>query len=232
MDFAKAKRGEHGAYLVELVFALPLFLIIILIFLWLAIQIQASTSFTSAVNNGVRLAVTRGNPSLIGFDPESSDPGLIPAVHANPFWGTEMNDMLCDDVDISACHQYYDNWAQTRFSTTFDQIPTRGIYAIIYISEAVRLSNGGSVRFPCDPEGAGAGDGGGCLSCEVLQSDALGEVAATRTRLIVECRYQPATYPIGPITQLFNLVLSSSQEAQRFVLRRRMFIDTAAFNNQ
>lgn len=225
---------EQGAYLVELVLVLPFLLALMFMFIWLAIYIQSQISFTSAVNNGVRLAVTRGNAQLMGF---STGQGIIPSLESSDIWSNESEPLFCHRIETLPCKEFYNSWSARNFNgLSFTQLSKDAVYAVAYVNEAVRLSVGDSVRFPCNPNGTPAtdgqeeDDGQGCLSCEVVTSSGAALSTATKKRLTISCNFQPIVYPYSTAMNLLGQIIGGSQNpSKKFVINRTMFLDLARY---
>ena len=186
-------RGARGVALVEIAIVLPLFLGVVLIFIWLAVMLNARAALTSAVEDGVMLAVTRANQNTL------TEP-LLPVIDNN-WLGTGGNsfpaalqDVMCQDASdpgSTACVSKYNvcTVGQT-YTTTLDKLPAQYTYMLAYINEAMRQSLGGMVKFPCNPTGpsslapicpsstySSASNlqpddlGPGCMICAFLETD-------------------------------------------------------------
>lgn len=218
---------ERGAYLIELVIALPIFFAFIFFIVFLAIQISTIITFGSSVNNAVRLGASRGDRIAMGFQPSNASSGLIGALHSPSFWSPETKNLLCHRVPEGTCESYYNSWSQRIHQLPFASLPRESIYSIVYALEGIRLSTGdGAVRFPCNPLGDGQGDiGGGCLDCQALSPDSYGAVPSSKLRTVLECSFQPDSFVFRILMSLSGGASGSSSP----VLSRRMFFDRSVF---
>lgn len=169
---------EQGASLVEIVIGLPLVLAVILFLLWMVAILNARSGFQSAVVNGVRLAVTRGDSPLVGFHAGlvGGDTGLIPNLELWQAGTAALPDILYHGVDPADAEAYYNDILNKSCGTGFCGVvdgdftvqydaPRSYAYTLAYVYESVRKIVGESARFPCDPTEA---DGDGCIRCRFL----------------------------------------------------------------
>jgi len=179
--------GERGAQIVELAIALPVFLALLFFLLWSGLIVHQLVSFRAAVGNAMVLAVTRGDAALMGFDPESDRDGLLAAVDRFVDSGSfdDLKPLLMSqDIDQEFdVRRKYDDWVAEHYTAaSLRDVPREAIYAMVYLFEAMRMSTGKLVRFPCEPYG-GEGlppsvpHGAGCLKCAPLPPEemALGQ---------------------------------------------------------
>ncbi len=229
--FAFHTRTCRGAYLLELALVLPIFLAFVFFLLWIAIQVHLIISFNTSVNNAVRLGASRGDAKTLGYTSNASLYGLIPAIHRTPFWSPEVAGIFCHNVDSAVCRAYYDTWSQALYNLPFESLPHTTHYAIAYAVESNLIGSGAAaVRFPCNTDGdPSTGDtGAGCLDCRTFPETALGPVPQTKSRLILECRFQPDSWLFGMV---MGIVSRGAAQGSRYVLRRRMFFDRAVYDH-
>ncbi len=211
--------NERGSTFTEFALIVPIVLIILLMGMWLSLFVHAKASVTSAVNQAVRLGITRSDSAGIGRE-------MIARLHTTPFWTTANYELFCHNVDNTDCKNFYDNWAQTNFAVDFDQLPISHRYVLVYAHEAVRISIGNTIRYPCEPDTVG---GGRCLACRMLPPNSLGALPDSKTRTVLRCDYNVETAFDRPITALFAATASPRDEP-RYVISRTMFFDTALFD--
>ncbi len=171
--------------MVETAILLPLFLFGVLFFLWLAVTVNARNSLSSAIENGVRLAFSRGQGQLVGIRAG----GLLSSVQ-NSLTGGSFNPPSGSPV-TALLHRgnapspfggggwYMQEWRRTFGpSTNANDIPPHYVMALAQTYEGLVHSIGPSLRFPCDPRGAGPNNGPGCARCTNLHPMSIGDLNA------------------------------------------------------
>lgn len=182
LDCRPYRSGQRGATLVMIVLGMPIFLALVFMLVWLPQLLNARSTFTFAVAQGGRLAATRGNPVLTGFDPDLNE-GLIQNIHTWQAAG------ICggSDADWALVKDYYGSEGQYQTAALLDHfyngagtaevmggqfctLPVEYLYAIAYINQVMRESLGeNSVRFPCNPYvDAPPYNGDRCLFCKFM----------------------------------------------------------------
>lgn len=182
---AAHQRTEKGATMIEFILFFPVFLCALYLIIWLGVIVNARGALRAAVDNGVRLAATRGKAELYGkTDP--ADPvvkyGAIPDidrwVYTNTNFGTTYSGSS-NSPDRSGLLtqkpqdiQKYDQGVAQVFSglapnstgtyNFLSEMPPEISYAIAYIVQNLRMGVGESLRYPCNPRGP---DGDNCLLC-------------------------------------------------------------------
>lgn len=210
---------ERGSTFTEFALIVPIVLIILFLGVWLSLFVHAKASVTAAVNQAVRLGVTRSDSLGVGKE-------MISRLHANPFWTSANYKLFCHNIDNTDCRDFYNTWAQTNFAVDFENLPIAHRYVLLYAHEGIRLSIGNSVRYPCEPD---APDGGRCLACQTLPPNTFGVMPDSKTRTVLQCDYNVQTAFDRPITALFAAT-TSAQNNPRYIISRRMFFDMALFS--
>lgn len=227
----RARRG--GVTLIETAIGLPLFLAAVLIVVWLALTYNAESALSSAVGNAVRLAVTRGNRILMGFDPQSAE-GLIDpleAFHLSGVWTPEVKRLLASGDRQDDAAAVYDAWAAEVFGVGLNQLPPQYLYALAYTNQYMRAGVGAGVRFPCDPGLEPPRGGAGCMACRFINPDysrarGIGlyspyDGAAPIDRFGMVCEYAPDLVLVRPILELLRPLAGGRALGLR--LRRQAF---------
>lgn len=222
---------EQGASIIEFVVLLPLFLFTLLFLIWFGATIHAKTSLASAVTNGLRLASTRGRGDVIGqYYSDSVDShfvGIIPnldAAHASidardgstipgaPLDARALG-LLSHGMDGNAEETMDDLNTATAdvfagyklFDIPFPEYS----YAIAYASQAMRMSVGSKLRFPCDPHKE---DGEGCLLCRPVNPITMddtpfaGDYQIVGKRIALRCDYRPSSFILTPLLRMLSLI--------------------------
>jgi len=225
---------DAGISLLETALFLPLLLLIIFIMVWLGVILNARASLSAGMSDVLRSAATRGDSRLMGQDllrvvkefraaPNSAEAlaGLTPYISAPP---------ARDPVE------YFNKCFATEVfrGTRLADLPPQYLYALIYLSEALKLSLGPAARFPCwagPKTGAPVGcteepRGPGCVSCRLMNPDTLDFQQADGPpppdRIALECRYEPSSFITDPVVRLLSLF---SPSAGGFYLVQRRFFD-------
>jgi len=223
--FKRASKRDYqtdkGGVFVEIILSLPLFLLCVFILMWAGFTYESKTALISAVNNGVRLAITRGQPELMrvevipeisSWDGSCPEAGNFPAPLVKYFVNGQVGGTLCQAYQAllkgvpPMCYPgsepcELDNQINI-LDLDFKDAPDSYLYALVYVKEALKLSLGANnVRYPCDPR---ALDGSGCLRC--VFEDIFDEAPINQEQMVLHCEYQPYNMLIRPINALLRII--------------------------
>ncbi|MCB0311275.1 MAG: pilus assembly protein [Bdellovibrionales bacterium] len=217
-------REQNGAVLVETAIGLAIALIIVMFLLWVGLVFHFKRSLNTAVHKGIRLAITRSDPALVGGH-------LIAPLEAFIQHGVvseRFKVLMSNNVEWSDARWTLNNIVTQSFrSAELEDLPPVYLYALVYINEGMKLSVGSNIRYPCDPSQDNP-DGLGCMLCRFVNPDT-GEVQGPSNPprfddgsnpipdqpLGINCEINPAPYIIKPVYQLFGLLLGP-QATPRF----------------
>jgi hypothetical protein len=209
----RSKPKESGAALVEIVISIPIFLLSVFVIMWAGFTYNSKTAFVSAVNNGVRLAVTRGQSELMrvvviedisSWDGTCVEADDFPAPLVQYFVNGQDGDELCQAYQalLGGEPTMSDNPINI-LALNFEDAPDSYLFALIYVQEALKLSLGASaVRYPCNPDDMD--DGAGCLRC--VFEDIFEPAYLNPEKMVLHCKYQPDSILIRPIQTLLSLI--------------------------
>lgn len=217
--------------MVEVALLFPFFLAGLLLFIWIGVRFNARASLSAAISNAARLASTRGarteaDEKLVGED-------LISVIDS---WksGTGSSDfeklMKSPDIDYNTAMDFYDAYSVKIFGgETLDALPVTYTYTLAYINEALRMSLGGYVRYPCDPEDDGdPQDGAGCVGCTFLHPEYLNDAEFSgdppERVIAIECKYQPSNSLLAPLQALIGII-SGNANFTRILVKNRQLIN-------
>jgi hypothetical protein len=234
--------------MLEVAILLPLLLAFIGFVFWMATTLNAQASLSSAMVNALRLAATRGTlirptepggttsegtiapgdlwesgtpPPLFYSNLDAADPGPITEADAAGY----LNQM------VSAAYQGED---------MLNTAPREYQYAAIYLNQALKLSLGGTMIFPCAPPPTPVSDlQPGCVSCRFIDPfpylaadpppfpsldstpDATDSEAPSRALFLLQCRYVTADV----LSRLFRGLLGFvGVEPAQLVIERSHFV--------
>lgn len=248
----KIRQNVAGATMIEFLMFFPVFLLGLFIMIWLGVAMNARGALSSAVDNGVRLAATRSNGQLYGKVQVSSDPaissrrvGSIPQI--DNWIASDGGTLDRSGLIVSDGNQLskYDDKLPTIFHDpsvaeydTLSKLPAAYTYAIVYIVQAMRMSTGESLRYPCDPHEAG---GDNCLLCRPVNPvtftdtdpfsprTGTSDVSILTRRFAIRCDFKPAPYLLKPILKLLGLMTGSeSGESDIGVITHYGYFDMTA----
>lgn len=223
-NYNRAVLKERGVTFVEVALTLPIFLAFILFFTWMGMVWGARSSLTSAMGNGVRLAVTRGNEELMGKQ-------VYPEIQNRDVSHLEKL-LVSPDLREAGALSYYDE-KLFGFPVTDDvNVPPEYLYALAYTLQAMSQSEGGQVRYPCDPNGNGADSGAGCVSCGFIDTAPFGKALPTDANeagkiFAMQCDFQPPLSLLSPAIKMLGAIIGS-QNVPRIIVRRTKFVDASA----
>lgn len=223
--------------MIEVAMLFPLFLVGLLFFIWLGVMFNARSSLSAAVSNAVRLATTRGADNQAGEKIVGQD--LISAIdawHQNGSTSQTFEELMASpEINISDALYFYDSKSSAIFDDrTLRELPVTYAYTLAYVNEALRMSLGGYVRYPCDPEDISdtdPDDGAGCVGCVFLHPDYLndamyehnGQRLDPPARVIaLECKYQPVSRLLAPIQSLLTMITGNAGFARILVTNRQL----------
>lgn len=219
---ASLRTRESGATLVETAILLPIWFGALFFVMWMAYMSAARQSLVAATQRAVELAITRANVDewgkLVATGNSPSDKQIIEDVrnfsvvrlsslmlrsppkrsttltlsNYNP---TDTGTGWCNKNATDAEGQTYPG------CTALNQANPVYIYALIYMNEAMRLSMGSSVYYPCNPAGDAPNDGPGCLSCTIAAPVPKGQRVSS---LLMTCAYQPETFLMRPMISMLR----------------------------
>ena len=207
--------NKRGATLIELAFSLPLFLAFIFIAIFFGLVWNAKTSLDSAVTNGVRLAFTRGDRNLVGR-------ALIPDIESYSASGSmnpRLTALLSTPSEAPFADAYYKSMAINIFGRSFEALPPRYIYAMVYTMQSLTAGIGeGMMRFPCDPSLPTA-ISQGCLQCRFIHPSSrttsagapqMGQPGFDWSYLGLACRYRLSNAVVGPIQGILSYLTGAT----------------------
>lgn len=226
---------DAGASMVETAILLPLILIAIFIAIGLAVVANGRSALSSGMTEGLRLAATRGDNSLMGGE------DIIAPVRSyiSSLDLSELKLLISSGQIEEADYALFLNrcFGSIHDTTSLKTLPAQYIYTLIYINQALRQSIGPSLRFPCVPPGGSPPPGGGdcptardagCVSCYLINPTSLDFTpsdTADPNTYAIRCEYSPSNIFLDPIFRLFALFSpGSSSTGGRFIIKRdRLF---------
>jgi TadE-like protein len=232
----------RGATIIEFVMFFPVFLAGLFILIWLGVAMNARGALSAAVDNGVRLAATRGNGNLYGkLDDPNSPTRRVGAMPSFDNWVFDSRngaggstpqsrvglivsgESSIDRYNTASAHIFPGDGAGGG-ALTLATLPPHYTYAIAYIVQAMRMSIGESLRYPCDPrneDGTDPQNGENCLYCrpvhpttfdnQVFNPSTIGASSLLSRRFAIRCDFKPAPYLLRPILKLLSML--TGQEA-------------------
>jgi hypothetical protein len=233
------KKQLRGAALLEIIICLPVLLMMMWLFLYVGIMYNARSSLVSAMENSLRVALTRSNLSLSMADEESlyqyldtlcsslSGSGrnaLEPILFAN-----QKEEAGIDEYNRNTAH--WKDWYQSGEGALFCEQPLHNIYAIVFIQLTMQNSVGNSVKFPCDPRSDDKDAGAGCMRCIPLNPCSLDRSLVKSScdqstifhRVAIECEFRPDSVFVAPFDALANLVTGSNTNTLSVISHRAFF---------
>lgn len=205
-------RNRRGATMIELAITLPIFMGLIFLFIFMAFMWNAKTTLDSAVSNGVRLAFTRGDVGLVGHE-------LIRDIENYSASGTmskRLTGMLSSKAEGPYADVYYKSMSLEIFGRSFERLPQRYIYAMVYTMRGLTAGMGGALmRFPCDTRPTTRASQG-CVMCRFINPSTktdrrgapqMGSPGFDWNYLGLKCSYRPAGIIVNPIQGIMKLLL-------------------------
>ncbi|NMC63136.1 MAG: hypothetical protein GYA55_08200 [SAR324 cluster bacterium] len=221
------RRSSKGAVLLQFVLFLPLFLILIFGCIWLSYVINVRSLLFSAVENSPRLALTRGNPRIMGDELIPYDDILRLLSHG----GDDNNflDSTWHDDQLNPTTTFQDSLKDEK-----NRIFAQGL---AYAFETMRIGVGESIRYPCalpNFESNGRPSEEGCLRCAVMQIkwkdgyenldlSGIDNVSDSVQDFFMQCWFRPGDTIVQPLLNLFSL-LNKSEVANRGVFTYRSYM--------
>lgn len=222
---------NRGATLVEFAIVFPFFVFFIFFIIYIVLIWNAKLAMQSSIANGVRLAFTRGDRSLVGKD-------LIPDIGAFATSGAMSNRltaMLSTPQEAPFALGYYNGMSFSIFNRSFQSLPERYIYAMVYTMQGISAGVGeGLMRFPCDPNQP-VGVSQGCVACKYLHPVTRDTTAGVPqmgapdfdwSYLGIKCEYRPSNAIAGPVYGLLELLSPSSTFSSLIINARGSFYVT------
>lgn len=215
-------KPTSGATLVEIAIFMPVFLLLIGSVYLISIYLNASTALSSSMATAVRLAITRGNPTLMGQDYNSGSLQTIETFIdsvTGEFPSDKLSMIASDEFTPDEAIDYYNDKVSFVFSgVALRELPKEYIYSLIFAIQSMKL-NVGSLRYPCDanPQ-TNPTDFAGCFQCYFLNPDTgqftedfdscatLGPDCVPRDRMAFYCEYAPDSPLISMIAGIFNFL--------------------------
>ena len=200
--------------MVEAAILLPLFLFGVFFLLWIAVSVNARNGLTSAVENGVRLSLTRGQVELVGSRAGSLLSAVSAATSGGFTPGGQVATLLHRGKALSPWGGggwYMQEWRKTfGNSVNASEIPPHYVMALAQTYEALVHSIGvAGLSFPCDPRGTGPNDGPGCARCTNLHPMSINDANA-RGRCEAGRTWSPPTAAgAGTCSGSANLAIAS-----------------------
>lgn len=231
-------RRSSGAILAEVAVTMPLFLALIFFLIWIAVTANARQSLTSAVENAVRLGGTRGKAEVFQAVEGDRYVGAIPGIdawHAGQGASARVKELLLssDREDMAL----YNSPVKKIYGggSAFEDLPAHYSYAVVYANEAMRLSVGEELRYPCIPdETDDLTEGQGCLFCYPVNpitldsspySGAEDAQLLTYRTVAIRCDYSPSSMIMGMIQRLLAVLSGSEAESGRVRISRAATFD-------
>lgn len=200
---------SSGGVLIEFLITLPIFLIIILSIVWISAIHNAHTSLDFAVANGVRLAVTRGDPEITSEFKPGMNRLIDKVTDAKISSDVTFKQIFVNDPKGDV------NYAPSK--AIISSLPTTHRLALGLTYQYMRESVGSMVKFPCDPEDETEPDKKklfGCLNCffrvETLDGGGNPICYAPLTRFPEGKKIPEGCTPIGSTTDLPKKYMSLS----------------------
>lgn len=233
----RKRKCQFGVVFTEIALLLPIIISFVFFSLWIGVTLNARTSFTSALGNAPRLALTRGDATRSGT-------ALIAAIESWHESGEVSQDLLrlmasshFQPFDINYYNLLDPQHSPTVevFGRTLQEMPPAYSYVLVYTYEALHQSVGGSLRYPCDPYGHSNHDalsGSGCLSCRFLHpfdyspgAPLVRDPPITRIRL--SCDFQPDNTLLRPALRFLSLLGGRDVTQKALVINRKVVFDIA-----
>lgn len=185
------RHSSRGAFLIELLFAFPLFLFLLLLILWLPLYLETRAVFTTSVSKAARLASTRGddirmtgnNKNYYLFDTLSKwvDDGIHTGLVMPP---DSISELIFKDVPWDYARQLF---MENEHYLWFDQdklyVQERNLI-FLYFLHGFMAQIGKRIKYPCIPGKYFEGDDVGCLFCEFKLDGQIEDFLAT-------CKFKP-----------------------------------------
>lgn len=242
-------RNEKGNTFLEVVILLPLFLGAIFFIIYLAFIINAKKSIVSAVENGVRLAGTRGKSALYSGDVISTPvrPVATGAIKAIDMWhlldaGLGAREQLLVNTGLEADPAVnlatYSQYVSEIFGAEMDRhtlqdLPPYYSYAIAYTVQAMRMTFGDGIRYPCDPADPENGDN--CLLCRPVNpvtfddtpyvSSGLDRDTILYRRMAIRCDYKPSGFIVKPLLAMLSVLTKDRSGGNAGILSHYSYFD-------
>ena len=233
------KKRSSGAALIEIIITLPVLLMMIWLFLYVGIIYNARSSLISAMENSLRVALTKSNLSLSMPDDQSfylhldslcSSLAGAGRVALKPLLFSNLSEEFgIDEYNRNASH--WKSWYQSDDGALFCEQPLHNIYATVFIQLMMQNAVGNSIKFPCDPRSNDKKAGAGCLRCIPLNPCSLDRTPLKNScdqttifhRIAIECEFRPDSVFVAPFDALSNLVTGSSTKTVSIVSHRAFF---------
>jgi hypothetical protein len=219
---------KRGATLIEFAIIFPFFILFVFLIIYVVLIWNAKLSMQSSISNGVRLAFTRGNSSIVGQN-------IIPDIAAYAASGsmnTRLAGLLSTPEEAPFADAYYKSMSLSIFNRSFESLPPRYIYAMVYTMQGLTAGVGeGLMRFPCDPT-LPVAVSQGCVQCRFLHPVTRDDVPGNPQMgtpdfdwnyLGIKCVYRPSNVFVGPVHGLLGFILPSSTFNSLLVRARGSF---------
>lgn len=214
--------------MIELAIIFPFFLLFIFFIIYVVMLWNAKLSMQSSISNGVRLAFTRGNQALVGQDLIAD----VAAYAASGSMNTRLTALLSTQDEAPFADAYYKSMSFSIFNRSFESLPPRYIYAMVYTMQGLTAGVGeGMMRFPCDPALPPAVSQG-CVQCRFLHpvtrddvagAPQMGDPSFDWNYLGLKCTYRPSNVFVGPVHGLLSIVAPGTTFADLLVTARGAF---------
>ncbi len=221
--------NERGDSFLEIAIVLPIFLVISLAILWFGITLHSVMAFQEALGNAAiqthgRIAQTASGASLFTIS------GLTYCSAIQDFAQTEFNPTSSfgqllysgDNVNPQTAGEYGFGSLGKNFGVSTQDLPPEHLYMLSLVVAQMRETQGGSFRYPCNPDDVD--NGGGCMYCDFLPPLRDGvpvtDPIQSRGYVHLRCAYQPSIFIMKPMRALLSLVLGKESLNHPIVFHR------------
>lgn len=237
------RRTFRGSVLIDAMLTIPILLAVVFFATWFGSTLNAKVSLASALGNGIRLGLTRGDIARAGSalipDLDNAASSLIPCndIKGNPARGWLVQNIPDDQIAavfggtssgggnppdlIFTMHQPIEGSDPYECIT---QLPVQYMYTLAYVKEALVMSLGSNIKFPCRRDDTSAG----CVRCHFINPITLGDdilradVLPT-DRLGLECLYKPHVFALDKIWRLLSFGAGGSG-GDPFIVRQKKLV--------
>ncbi|MFM1847891.1 MAG: hypothetical protein RL417_1365 [Pseudomonadota bacterium] len=190
----------------------------------LAVIANGKASLGSAMTEGLRLAATRGDLTLMGN--QAMIAPVTAFISGSDLTASGLSALLVSgDVPEDEAKLFLNQCVPTVYGIdSLAQLPPPILYTLIYINQALRQSIGSSLRFPCVPPGGDpppnssncptTGSVPGCAACYLINPQQLNYTAVgsppSPNFFAIRCEYSPSNIFLDPIMKGLALLTGIS----------------------
>ena len=237
------RKSQQGAIYIEYIFTIPLVLFGVFFFIWIGFIFNAKSAFTTSIYRSLKLGATRAqalDQGGVHLIPEVGD-WLASPSGTSPVGFGRLGQLLAHGVDWTDAIEYYkadglnpdpnkpDRPVGWVFDSDLHDMPAQYTYALIYAYQAMQISIGDTVRYPCNPD-LNSKEASGCLRCIYVNpdSDPPGDIYSQADddapvgNYGFHCRFQPSHTFLNPIITALS-ILTGDIDRPLVVFERKFF---------